>query len=83
MSEHFPTPNPERAPEKGLTKRAQELYDGECDFRAFISEFTKDELVELWSVCGDGITYSFDDEVYDALAQPNYFEGDPDGTTTK
>lgn len=65
MSEHLPTP--EREPSIDLTKRAQELYDKECGYQSFISEFTKDELVELWELCGDGVTYSFDDEVYDAL----------------
>lgn len=65
MSEHLPTA--EREPEVSITSRAQELYDKECDYTAFISEFTKDELVKLWELCGEGLTYSFDDEVYDAL----------------
>lgn len=47
--------------------RAQKLYDEEAGYQAFIKEFTRDELIELWEKAGDGKTYSFDDEVYDAL----------------
>lgn len=73
MSERFSTP--EHEPLSNLTYRAQELYDKGCEYTAFISEFTRKELVELWSLCGDGVTYSFDDEVYDALhVGYNYWE---------
>lgn len=65
MSEHLPAP--EQEPKIDLINRAQELYDKGCEYTAFISEFTREELVELWELCGDGVTYSFDDEVYDAL----------------
>lgn len=47
--------------------RAQKLYDEESGYQAFINAFTKDELIELWEKARDGMTYSFDDEVYDAL----------------
>lgn len=55
-------------PAEALIEKAQALYDANADHRAFLKAFTKDELVQLWAVCGDGVTYSFDDEVFDALA---------------
>jgi len=56
-------------------ERAQKLYDRDAPYQDFLKEFTREELVELWSLCGAGMTYSFDDEVYDALANGyNHFE---------
>lgn len=55
--------------DEALVARAQKLYDQDAGWQAFADQFTREELAKLWDYAGDGMTYSFDDEVYDALAQ--------------
>lgn len=64
----------ETSPAVELVKRAQALYNQEATAQAFIDAFTKDELIALWEVCGDGMNYGFDDEVYDALARFGHWD---------
>lgn len=60
------------AQKKALEDGADAAYDRED--RQWFYKLTTEELVHLWTICCDiNQGAAWDDEVYDALAERNYF----------
>jgi hypothetical protein len=52
---------------------ALELYKAKTSPRLWVEIFDLNELVKLWKLCVNNLDTPYDDEVYEALRQLNYF----------